>query len=217
MRMNIENIEIDKGHVLKFLGYGKRQPPQIIMKKIDEEIGNSKDMFEPEVFLKHFQIDGINNGEVDFGGAFRVKSDYAAEKLKDASSIFIALYTVGNKVETRISEYSNGHDMIRAMILDKIGVVALDNVNCQIRRKIINENFPFKISSKLYPGQEDFDLSNQKMIFEMFQDENDTITISKHYQLHPLKTVAVLFVMGKNEEKHDMCDSCNVKCFERQS
>ena len=103
--------------------------------------------------------------------------------------------------------------MIRAMILDKIGVVALDNIKEQIKEKIINEIVPNKISSQLYPAQKDFLISNQKIIFDIFEEENDVITISKHYQFNPLKTVTVLIGIGKDEDKHNMCDRCESKCF----
>jgi len=54
---------------------------------------------------------------------------------------------------------------------------------------------------------------NQKIIFDIFEKENDVITMSKHYQFNPLKTVAVLLGIGKDEDKHTMCDRCESKCF----
>lgn len=213
MRLDIENIIIDRNQVLKFLGYAHRHLPPIISKKVDEEIERSNDLFEPSAFFKQFKVDMINDGEISFGQIYRMKSYYVANELKNSSSIYLSLYTIGDKIESRIREYSKSNEMIRAMILDKIGVVALDNVNQQIKEKIAEQIAHLKISSQLYPSQKDFDIFNQKIIFDIFQEENDTITISKYYQLYPLKTVAVLFGIGKDEDKSNMCDRCDSKCF----
>ena len=98
------------------------------------------------------------------------------------------------------------------MILDKIGVVALDDINRQIREAIATEAAPLKISAQLFPSQKDFEISNQKIIFEALEDEIRGITISPYFQLHPIKTVAVIFGMGSTEDKLSMCDRCEDKC-----
>lgn len=75
MRLDIENIIIDRKQVVKFLGYAHRYLPPIISKKVDEEIERSNDLFEPSAFFKQFQIDSISNGEISFGDIYRIKSD----------------------------------------------------------------------------------------------------------------------------------------------
>mgnify|MGYP001497773329 CR=1 FL=1 len=50
MILQAENIEIDKNKVLKFLGYGKREVPEIILKKADEEIKIANKFLNPQIF-----------------------------------------------------------------------------------------------------------------------------------------------------------------------
>ena len=45
------------------------------------------------------------------------------------------------------------------------------------------------------------------------KNENSVISISKHYQLNPIKTVAVLFGIGKEIDEYDMCSRCDNKCY----
>ena len=75
-------------------------------------------------------------------------------------------------MDKKIEEYSNTSEMIRAMILDKIGVVALDNIKHQIKDEISKQIAPLNISTELYPAQKDFHISNQKIIFDIFKNEN---------------------------------------------
>ncbi len=213
MKIDIEQIIIDKKQVLNFLGYSNRKIPPIIMKKVDEEIEKSYNLLKPVVFLKQFQIDKIQGENVYFEKEYCLKGDYLANELEGSSSIYLVVYSIGNSIEEKINEYSNSSEMIRAMILDKIGVVALDNIRQQIKKVIIKEVLPYKISAQLFPGSKDIDVSNQKIILDVFKEENNIISISKYYQLNPIKTVAVIFGIGNVEDKKDMCDRCNNKCF----
>lgn len=213
MRLDIEKIIIDKNQVLNFLGYANRKVPSIILRKIDEEIDNAYDLLQPVAFIKHFKIDDIKEGNIHFNDEYCLKSCYLAKELENSSSIYLVVYTIGNKIEDKIEEHSNSSEMIRAMILDKIGIVALDNIRKQIKEFIIEKVNPYKISAQLFPGTKDFNISNQKIILDMFKEENDIINISKHYQLNPIKTVAIIFGIGDTEDNQSMCDRCNKKCF----
>ena len=213
MKIDIEKIIIDKKQVLNFLGYSNRKIPPIIMKKVDEEIEKSHNLLKPVVFSKQFQIDKIQGENVYFEKEYCLKGDYFAKELEGSSSIYLVVYSIGNNIEEKINEYSNSSEMIRAMILDKIGVVALDNIRQHIKKVIIKEVLPYKISAQLFPGSKDIDVSNQKIILDVFKEENNIISISKYYQLNPIKTVAVIFGIGNVEDKKDMCDRCNNKCF----
>ena len=216
MRINIEKIIIDKNQVLKFLGYANRNIPQIILRKIDEEIEIVHDLLQPSAFIQHFKIDDIKADNIYFGKKYCLKSSYLAKELENSFLIYLTIYTIGDKIEDKIREYSNDSEMIRAMILDKIGIVALDNIRNQIKEVIIEEVFPYKISAQLFPATKDFDISSQKIILDVFKGENNIISISKYYQFNPIKTVSVIFNIGNVEDKKSICDECkgcNRKCF----
>lgn len=213
MKVNIENIEINKNKVLQFLGYGNRKVPDIIMKKIDEEINKSYSLIKPVAFVKCFKIDNIKDDIVYFGDKYSFKSEYLSKKMQCSKTLYLAIYTIGNEIEEKINEYSTNSEMIRGMIQDKIGIVALDNIRDKLKELIVKDIKPYKISAQVFPEMKDFHICNQKIILETFNDENNIITISKHYQLSPIKTVAVVFGIGNVEDKKSMCDRCDNKCF----
>lgn len=213
MKIEIDNITIDQEQVLKFLGYGKKEPAPIIRKKMLEEIERLQDILEPQVYLKHIQIDHIQDGEISFDNGHMIKSHYVAKSLVNSTSMCVLLYTIGDKIQQRINEHSENNEMIRALLLDKIGVVALDDINEQARKIIESEMKPLQISAQLYPSQKDFDIANQKMLLGLFGDENKTITISKYHQFHPIKTVVCLFGLGETKDNSHMCDHCEQPCY----
>jgi hypothetical protein len=213
IEINTNTITIDQNQVLKFLGYGKKEPAPIIRKKMLEEIERVPDLLEPQVFLKYVRIDNRQEGEISFANGHSIKSNYVAKSLMESDSMCVLLYTIGDKIQQKINEYSESNEMIRAMLLDKIGVVALDDINARVKNIIEKEMHPLKISAQLYPSQKDFDISNQKMLFDLFEDENKIITISKYNQFHPIKTVVCIFGLGETKDNSHMCDDCEQPCY----
>ncbi len=209
---NIDKIYIDKNNVLKFLGYSKRRPQEIISRKIDEECNIADKFIKSHVYLKQFKIDTDNN-QINIENKYILKGKYAFDKLKECKSIYVVLYTIGSDIEERIKHYTNNNEMIRGMVLDKIGIVALDYINDEIKSNILNQISDLKISAEIYPGERDFEVSNQKIIFDLVKDENINIKINEHYQFFPIKTVGVIFGIGSNDNNIDRCENCNNKCY----
>lgn len=105
----IENKET----IIKFLGYGKREIPLSIYRKVDSVI---------------LDIENL----LDIQYEYRIFSDYA-----------FAIYTVGNTVEEKIKEYMNNKEMMNSLILDKAAIVALDCIKDEIIKKIEDETKKF--------------------------------------------------------------------------
>ncbi|OHW62014.1 vitamin B12 dependent methionine synthase, activation domain [Andreesenia angusta] len=212
MKLNIDHVEIDRERVLKFLGYGSKKPPSIILKKLEEELEKAEDLLEIEVLYRRLKIVETKEKAVLIEGGAVIESGYAAEELAGSSSVYAVLYTVGQKIEKKIAEHSSSAEMIRAMILDKIGIVALDFVKERIKESISREIGMLHISAEIYPSQGDFDISNQKTIYELLSDESNSISINSSSQFIPLKTVAAIFGIGETECSYGMCDRCESKC-----
>ena len=122
------------------------------------------------------------------------------------------LLSVNQSSPERIQIYSTSSEMIRGMILDKIGVVALDNMKRQIRSEMEGKIAPLEITTEIFPAQKDFPVAFQSKIFDMFKYENTEIRISESHQLYPIKSVGVIFGIGDRKQEFDACDRCDNKC-----
>ena len=197
--MKIDNVEIDKSIVIKFLGYSKRPIPKNIEKIIDEEIHIINDILDINVFVE--EIDTKNH---DFTG------EYIKENIQKSDKAYAVLYTIGNKIEEKINKCTYSNDMIRGYVLDKIGIVALDYVNDYIKNNLRLQN-KLNISAEVYPGNKDFEVSNQRKIYEYV--ENDIININEYNQINPIKSVAMILGLGQSENCISRCDICENKCI----
>lgn len=206
------DVEIDKKQVLKFLGYGNKKAPKIILTKLEDEISNINNLLEVEAVIRKMSINDISSNIIKLEGGTNISSEYASKELKEASFIYAIIYTIGNKLDEKISSYLDSSESIRGVILDKIGVVALDNVKERIKEYICKEIGNLNISSEIYPATRDFDISNQKLIYSTLEKEITTININSSYQFSPIKSVAVIFGIGKDDCTYTMCDRCDNNC-----
>lgn len=198
--MDFNNVFIDENIVLKFLGYGKRKAPKVIQNIIDEEILNINDVLDIKVYIE--EID-INN--------HKLSGSYIKECYKTSDKAYAILYTIGSNIEENINYHMNNNDMMRGLVLDKVGVVALDYINENIKSYITSINDNLNIAHEIYPGDKGFDVDNQKHIYDYVK--NDYISINEYNQMTPIKSVAMIICMGENITTKSRCENCTKKCY----
>lgn len=115
-KLILKRILENRGKISKFLGYIDREPPLLILKKIDRA------------------MEGIDNF-LDIEYEYKIFENYA-----------LAVYTVGNLVEKKIKEFSDNKEMMNSLILDKISIVALDCIKDELIKKIEVESGKFVVN-----------------------------------------------------------------------
>lgn len=108
-----EKVLENKATIIKFLGYGNKEVPVIIDRKINKVVSDIENL-------------------LDIQYEYKIFSEYA-----------FAIYTVGNIVEEKIKEYMERKEMMNSLILDKAAIVALDCIKDEIIKKIENETKKF--------------------------------------------------------------------------
>ena len=177
----IENVKENSSTVIKFLGFIKKSPPPIVVRKIKEELEKFEEYIEMEYEYKVFE----ENGEM-----------YAD-----------ILYTIGNKLEGVIQKYLDNGEGMRAMIMDKIGVVTLDEIKEGIENEIYSK-YGYSVTSEGYPGSPRYPLSIQKEILDKMENVK-SIEVNEYFQLNPVKSVALRLSLSK--KKSSITPAENVK------
>lgn len=199
--MEINRVEINKKTVLKFLGYKNRKVPSYIDKVIDEEIKKINNILNIKVYIS--EIDCSNH---------KFQEDYIKNSLEISEKSYAILYTIGNEIEENILYYTNNNDMIRGMILDKIGIVALDYIGEKVKNYLEDKNNPLKTSFEIYPGDKGFNVGNQSLIYDYVK--NNDICINEYGQMTPIKSVALVLCLSLNNQQiTSRCEKCLNKCF----
>lgn len=190
-QIDFDEVYIDEKIVLRFLGYGSRNPPETIIEIVQEEIAKVNNLLDIDVY------------------AVEIKN------FKDKYKSFAVLYSIGDRINDEINHLMENYSMMASLALDKIGVVALDFVNAKVK-EFLKLNFPhLNISNEVYPGSKDFGVENQTMIYNSIKSEFSdlTISINEYHQLSPIKSVALVILIGKGTCTVSRCDKCENKCF----
>ncbi len=207
----IGDIIIDKKQVYKFLGYGSCKPKAIIEKKTVEEIEVFKTYIaDIRVYYKALNIINTNIDTVFFDSVFKLQSKHLAESLNNCTRAYIVFTTLGHKIDDRIRHYYDHFDTIRSLILDKISIVGMDDINRQFKNWVNKKESPYVISTEIFTGEKDFGTENTNILLNIFN--NIDININKYNILNPIKTVVYILGIGKQNNQIDKCLKCKNPC-----
>lgn len=180
----IGRVKENTKDIKRFLGYASRPVPKVISKKIDEEL----ERFGPYLELE-YEYRLYTEGEENYADL---------------------VYTVGDAIEEPIQGYMASSEAMRAMILDKIAIVALDELKSFLIEEIYR-TCGLKVERECYPGSAEFPLSMQAEIISEMKTIR-TIRINEYFQMYPIKTVALRLKLGEVSSYIDRCGSCTNPC-----
>lgn len=178
----IENVR-SKSHIVeRFLGFKDRPAPKVINKKIAQQM---------ETFP----------GLLDIFYNYKIEAD-----------VLNLIYSVGPKFEEGVEKLINSGQAMNGMILDKIGVLCLDELRSLIIEEI-KDSYGKTPSKFYYPGTKDYGMDLQEEIYKLVP-ETGYIKINSYKQLYPIKTVALRADLkdGVSDLKLSPCDSCDFSC-----
>lgn len=175
----IENVR-SKAHIVeRFLGFKDRPAPRVIKKKIDQQMENFPGLLD---IFYNYKIEG------------------------DELNL---IYSVGPKFEEGVEELISSGQAMNGMILDKIGVLCLDELRSLIVGEI-KDKYGKTPAKFYYPGSKAYGMDLQEEIYKLLDDKG-YIKINSYKQLYPIKTVALRADLkdGVQYIKLSPCDSCD--------
>ncbi|MGB5822806.1 MAG: acyltransferase domain-containing protein [Proteocatella sp.] len=170
----MERVRANKHMIEIFMGYGSKPVPPVIVKHIEEELEK----------LEHY---------------LDIEYEYKLMEKENQPKAFI-IYTVGQKIEEQINKYMDEAESIRATIVDKMAVVALDQIKAYIIEKITRKT-GFYVTGESYPGTSKCSMKSQKQILESMENIK-TISVDEQFQLKPTKSIAMEVSLKEESKAH---------------
>ncbi len=136
--------------------------------------------------------------------------------LKGQDKIALALCTIGNELENKVSELNQKGELARAVVLDAIGSVAAENTADFINLQICEwcQKRGWGTSQRFSPGYGNWSLEGQKFIFSLLPAERIKVRLNQSCMMIPIKSVSFAVKIGKEFEslsKKRICEICNLK------
>lgn len=203
--INQIKIKISEQEVLRYLGYGKKPIHDIhsdikrIIKKEIAQIYSLIDCKGVYQLQKITSISAVGMISTKQGYTFFV-DEKVIDLLKNAEHLLFAIVTIGTEIEKTVKERFGQNQYIEAMVLDAAGTVAVKTVGQWLNHFIEQKSYQdeFKLSRYFEPGSGDWDIREQKKIFQILKPERIGVTLSPSFMMHPAKSLSWIRGMGHN-------------------
>jgi cobalamin-dependent methionine synthase I len=119
--------------------------------------------------------------------------------LKGTDYLVFGVVTIGNSLEDKISEFFTNKEYSRGLALDAVGTVAVRYLSRHVRSIICKEAKEQNLQTTKHftPGTAEWDISQQKNIFEIIPADKIGVRLTESYMMIPKKSLSWVIGIGK--------------------
>lgn len=214
-------VSISKEEVLRLLGRKNSNAPGRTAKRLDQFIDRAQDLLEPRVLYSTRKIRGIGKGTVTLEGGISFKSAKLSKALANCDAATVFLTTIGKHIDSVIKNLSSQNKLSDAYIYDAIGSVAVEGIvdDFQDKFDLALSDIQKCTTLRFSPGYCDWDIKEQKKIFEVLDGKAVGVSLSPNFLMNPRKSVSGVFgiMPGPAEARPNPCTMCSKEfCIARR-
>lgn len=201
-----KRIELDEVKLWKRLGYSNPAKVDGSTKRIFNNIvGLGQRLIQPEACYKISGIESINSQSekdtIELKNGIEFISDDLAELLSGSRQLATFLTTIGPQVEEKVEELSKAGELTSAYILDTFGSEILVGLTYKLKyliKKYAQETEGYGITHWYCPGYGDWDVQEQRKIFNLLDARRIGVELNKFCMMRPRKSYSGVIGMGPN-------------------
>lgn len=217
-------VKVQKASVIKDLKLERFDDlPFDIDVILDELLEEAGKLIEARVFYdkRCFVIDKANKNLI-LNKKNIIHEGIIYKNLSHCDYLLFIIATIGVGLENRVKEYFALGEYLKGMILDVIGNNALAELNrmfcSSIKEDLQRENYG--MTCRYSPGEKNWDLKGQSVIFDILSPSKEVVDLSEHYMMRPLKSISGVYGIKKgikSLQSENECSQCELKdCIYRK-
>lgn len=212
-------IIVNKKTVIKKMGHENvTDIPGNILAEVEQALHEAQEYLDPCIWYEKLKFVKDEEHErliLPDGSYFSGKHAY--NNLYLADYLIVAIITVGDKLGSVSRACFQKGYYLKGLIFDIIGNVALDNLGYSFWLKIVEEikSKNLGITCRLCPGDNDWNIKEQQNIFSLIKDNGVKVQLNKNYMMDPVKSVSLVYGVGKNVAFTRAGHNCAVCSSER--
>jgi len=210
-------IDIDKQEVLSHIGYGDEYHPSArIESLVNDYIENYHDLLASSYSYVIRDIVSAKGDKVTIEGSITFESKVIARLLERCEKVAIFALTIGSHLEEMVAHLAENGLVLQATVLDAIGSDATEQLAIFVEDKIkrMAHAEGLVTSRRFSPGYCDWEVSQQKMVFQTLNGDSANIRLTRSLLMIPRKSVSGIIGIGqanKDIENYNPCDTCKKK------
>lgn len=220
--LEIQDIEISIDEVLDLLQEPDRSPANQIVAETMEVISLLPEIIEMRGGYAIFDdIDVIRKeGIIKLNDICIKPHKRITGYMENAEKIAVFICSAGEKFTTFAENYTKEGDYLKAYIVDMLGSLAAEKAIDYILKRLEKEMWEvgMHISNSYSPGYCNWQLTDQKLLFQALPDNQCNISLTNSCLMLPIKSVSGIVGIGKNiEKKSYACEICeSINCVYRK-
>lgn len=212
-------VQIDPQLILTVHGYNEnRKPSQAIRDIVKKAVEEAHNLVSPKALYQEFPILQLTDDSVILEDGTRFSIGCEISSLWQGSkTLGLALYTIGSRLEERVSDLVARGEHTEALNLDIAGTVALGVIGFQVQYYACERLAKHKLETGpwLNPGYLDWPLTDQRLIFNLIPATSIDVHLNDQCMMIPKKSVTVCagIGIGQSVDNFNRCMHCGVsKC-----
>ncbi len=179
-------------------------------------IVNDDSLLEPAIAYETYPVIEVGHQQISLEGNVVLHGAILPSVLGEAKEVAVAVCTVGPRLEGKVTDYFNGGESLRGLLLDGIGSAAVNTLSFELCQLMSAEASlrGYQASSPLGPGGPNFPLSEQWQLFELVPAEEIGVSLTSSGVMVPRKSLSMVIGMGpqmRNWTKVESCAHCNLR------
>ena len=208
------NLQLDE--LLRSPVFGKNSNLKSEMKDLMHELltkVNDSHLLEPAIAYEIHKISSVGHDRVSLESGAVLHGSILPSVFSEAEEMVVVVCTIGPKLVEQVTDYFNGNEPLRGLLLDGIGNAAVNSVaqeSCELMMREASRR-GLQASGSLSPGGGRFPISEQWQLFELVPAEEIGVKLTSAGVMVPRKSVSMVIGMGPQMPTWTRAEAC-VRC-----
>ena len=207
--LSFEELEITAADVYEQMGYHDAQPDKATQQETAMILKEVSQWLRPQ--FSYFVV----NKQPDFE-----MGNIILRQLRGSEAFALFVCTSGLEFETYQHRLKEQGDMVRVFIADALGSVIAEKCADQMEKALQEsiDKLGWKHTNRFSPGYCGWHVSQQQLLFPLFQGHTCGVKLTDSSLMIPIKSVSGIIGLGKKVRKLEYtCGLCDFKqCYKRK-
>ena len=207
--LSFEELGITAADVYEQMGYHDAQPDKATQQETATILKEVSQWLRPR--FSYFVV----NKQPDFE-----MGNIILRQLRGSEAFALFVCTSGLEFETYQHRLKEQGDMVRVFIADALGSVIAEKCADQMEKALQEsiDKLGWKHTNRFSPGYCGWHVSQQQLLFPLFQGHTCGVTLTDSSLMLPIKSVSGIIGLGKDVRHLDYtCGLCDFKqCYKRK-
>ena len=206
-------FNIDRQRVLRDIGYAPDSKPSSRMESlVNDYIENAHQFISPSFSYVVRDIELVDGISVVLEDDVIFESGVIARLLEKADKVAVFVLTIGNYLEDTAARLAQDGLILQSAVLDAVGSDAAERLADSVESQIseVAHNQGLTISRRFSPGYCDWDVSQQKMVFQAMKGDYAGVHLTDGCLMLPRKSISGIIGIGPCDvEDYNPCKTCD--------